>query len=156
MLGKLSLHEHRFEIEFYSRESRLSSFMSIPKVYGEATSNDNATILRFLVKGLHLKKGTTFFTSMNHYVFEVEEIFVFSDGLNLEVIKSVSIRTHHLDYWLRRIVLNSSNVEKSDTHSGEFKFDFGPHKEIILYSDVQSKKYVFRTLPVHFVAECRR
>ena len=62
MLGKLSLHEHRFEIEFYSRESRLSSFMSIPKVYGEATSNDNATILRFLVKGLHLKKGTTFFT----------------------------------------------------------------------------------------------
>lgn len=138
VLGTLILHDHYIEIEFYYDDHSFSCSSSIPSIEGEAfATNENGkkVLYKFSLVGLDFKTSTNFVQRMKHYVYDVKQFFVYTEAYDLKEIKSVCLRTHHLDRWASELVRQGFNIKDPDSKTGHFELEFAPHDVISLYHD---------------------
>lgn len=136
--GTLYLHEHTTEIDLFCDGTDLESRIDFIK--GEAFAkdeNDKDVFYRFLIQGIHYKSGTRFSHGLNHYVFDVECIFIYIDGYDLKNIHSVCLRTHHLDNWVGKLVRQGYSID-ANHNTGKCDLKFAPHIPVSLYHNNQS------------------
>lgn len=137
--GTLYLHEHSIEIDLFSDDTEYDS--GIDFIKGEAFAkdeDDKDVFYKFLIHGVHYKSGTRFAQGLNHYVFDIEYFFIYTDGYDLTNTKSVCLRTQHLDKWVGKLVKQGYDVQNANHKTGMCEFRFTPHTPISLYHNTQS------------------